>query len=306
MNSIDIVKGSGVPVRGNDIDTDRIIPARFLKCVTFEGLGDNAFADDIAGLAAQGKVHPFRDPAYKNGSILVSNQNFGCGSSREHAPQALKRWGIRAIIAESYSEIFFGNCVAIGVPCYKVSHEVADKILSWIEAHPSEELVTSTESRTLKMGDSSSIIAKKAFDWLEHTSYPKASTINPFSNPLDEARMKESVKAMYSFGVVFNESTLRLLQELKWPEKAIEMIQKKFNDAANGKIKYRDYSESYFRDHWKIDDSDLNPETIELTLADGPRGQFLDGSWHARSALMANADKVQELASKLPYMNFLK
>ena len=119
MNSIDIVKGSGVPVRGNDIDTDRIIPARFLKCVTFEGLGDNAFADDIAGLAAQGKVHPFRDPAYKNGSILVSNQNFGCGSSREHAPQALKRWGIRAIIAESYSEIFFGNCVAIGVPCYK-------------------------------------------------------------------------------------------------------------------------------------------------------------------------------------------
>ena len=112
MNSIDIVKGSGVPVRGNDIDTDRIIPARFLKCVTFEGLGDNAFADDIAGLAAQGKVHPFRDPAYKNGSILVSNQNFGCGSSREHAPQALKRWGIRAIIAESYSEIFFGNCVA--------------------------------------------------------------------------------------------------------------------------------------------------------------------------------------------------
>ena len=126
MNSIDIVKGSGVPVRGNDIDTDRIIPARFLKCVTFEGLGDNAFADDIAGLAAQGKVHPFRDPAYKNGSILVSNQNFGCGSSREHAPQALKRWGIRAIIAESYSEIFFGNCVAIGVPCYKVSHEVAE------------------------------------------------------------------------------------------------------------------------------------------------------------------------------------
>ena len=182
MNSIDIVKGSGVPVRGNDIDTDRIIPARFLKCVTFEGLGANAFADDIAGLAAQGKVHPFRDP------------------SREHAPQALKRWGIRAIIAESYSEIFFGNCVAIGVPCYKVSHEVADKILSWIEAHPSEELVTSTESRTLKMGD----------------------------------------------------------------------------------------------------------ETIELTLADGPRGQFLDGSWHARSALMANADKVQELAKKLPYMQFLK
>ena len=133
MPIIDIVKGSGVPVRGNDIDTDRIIPARFLKCVTFDGLGENAFADDIKGLADQGKVHPFRNPAYANGTILVSNQNFGCGSSREHAPQALKRWGIRAIIAESYSEIFFGNCVALGIPCYKVSHETADKILAWIE-----------------------------------------------------------------------------------------------------------------------------------------------------------------------------
>lgn len=200
MNSIDIVKGSGVPVRGNDIDTDRIIPARFLKCVTFDGLGDNAFADDIAGLAAQGKVHPFRDPAYKNGTILVSNQNFGCGSSREHAPQALKRWGIRAIIAESYSEIFFGNCVALGVPCYKVDHATADKILAFIEANPSTEIETSTKDRTLKLGS----------------------------------------------------------------------------------------------------------ETIQLTLAEGPRGQFLDGSWNARSALMANADKVAELASKLPYMQFLK
>jgi ABC-type dipeptide/oligopeptide/nickel transport system ATPase subunit len=107
MPIINVIKGSGIPLRGNDIDTDRIIPARFLKCVTFDGLGDFAFADDIKGLEAQGKTHPFRDPIYAKGSILVSNQNFGCGSSREHAPQALKRWGVRAIIAESYSEIFF-------------------------------------------------------------------------------------------------------------------------------------------------------------------------------------------------------
>jgi len=197
---IDTIKGSGVPLRGNDIDTDRIIPARFLKCVTFDGLGENAFADDIAGLEAQKKIHPFKNPAYKNGSILVSNRNFGCGSSREHAPQALKRWGIRAIIAESYSEIFFGNCVAIGVPCFKVSHEVADKILDFIEKNPSAEIETSTKDRILKMGS----------------------------------------------------------------------------------------------------------ETIALTLADGPRGQFLDGSWHARNVLLANADKVEKVAEALPYMNFLR
>ena len=152
MTIIDVVKGSGVPLRGNDIDTDRIIPARFLKCVTFDGLGKNAFADDIKGLEAQGKEHPFKNPVYAKGSVLVSNRNFGCGSSREHAPQALKRWGIHAIIAESYSEIFFGNCVALGVPCYKVDHATADRILDWIEKHPSEEIVTSASSRTLKLG----------------------------------------------------------------------------------------------------------------------------------------------------------
>ena len=130
--------------------------------------------------------------------IVGCDENFGCGSSREHAPQALKRWGIRAIIAESYSEIFFGNCVALGIPCYKVSHETADKILAWIEANPSEELITSTNEKTVKLGE----------------------------------------------------------------------------------------------------------ETIALDLADGPRGQFLDGTWHARAALMANADKVAKVASELPYLKF--
>ena len=134
------INGPGIPLRGNDIDTDRIIPARFLKCVTFDGIGEYAFEDDIKGLAAKGQIHPFADKRFANGAILVANKNFGCGSSREHAPQSLKRWGIRAIIAESYSEIFHGNCVSLAMPCFTVDHETCSKIQDAIEADPAVEL----------------------------------------------------------------------------------------------------------------------------------------------------------------------
>jgi 3-isopropylmalate/(R)-2-methylmalate dehydratase small subunit len=193
MRTIEQITSKGLPLRGNDIDTDRIIPARFLKSVTFDGLGEHAFEDDIEGIRKQGGTHPFRDSKYKGAGILVSNRNFGCGSSREHAPQALLKFGIKAIIAESYSEIFFGNCVSIGIPCFVASHETAEEILESIEKNPAAELSVSVKELKAKFGEKS----------------------------------------------------------------------------------------------------------YELKLADGPRGQFLDGSWHARSVLLLNKEKIEALANSL-------
>jgi 3-isopropylmalate/(R)-2-methylmalate dehydratase small subunit len=129
MQQIEQVTGTGVPLLLDDIDTDRIIPARFLRCVTFDGLGEHAFEDD----RRQDPQHPFDDPRYQGGSILVSGRNFGCGSSREHAPQALMRWGIEAVVAESFAEIFFGNCTSLGIPAVRASRGDLEKLSAWIE-----------------------------------------------------------------------------------------------------------------------------------------------------------------------------
>ncbi len=131
---IDQVSGRALMLHGDDIDTDRIIPARFLKCVSFEALGNQVFEDDRLEL---GGSHPFDLPVYQGASILIVNGNFGCGSSREHAPQALMRWGIRALIGESFAEIFYGNCLALGIPCATGSADQIEALQERVAAEPS-------------------------------------------------------------------------------------------------------------------------------------------------------------------------
>ena len=150
---VSTIKGTGIPLRGNDIDTDRIIPARFLKCVTFDGIGEHVFEDDIKGLVQKGETHPFADECFANATILVANKNFGCGSSREHAPQSLKRWGVKAIVAESYSEIFYGNCVSLAVPCFTADHNTCAKLQDIIENNPTSELGIDVAEATISIGE---------------------------------------------------------------------------------------------------------------------------------------------------------
>ena len=147
---VDYVSGPGIPVRGNDIDTDQIIPARFLKVVTFDGLGEFAFFDQRFDDEDNPKEHPFNEPKYRNASVLVVNKNFGCGSSREHAPQALMRWGIDAIVGESFAEIFAGNCLALGIPTVTADEETVTTLQDHVEAHPDTEIEIDVEAETAR------------------------------------------------------------------------------------------------------------------------------------------------------------
>ena len=148
MSNITSVTGRGLPVRGDDLDTDRIMPARFLRAVTFEGLEQHLFEDDRRADPS----HPFNDARYRGATVLVVNRNFGCGSSREHAPQGLARFGIAAIIGESFSEIFLGNSAVLGIPCFSADHASLDTLQSLVERAPETPIEARVDTGAITAG----------------------------------------------------------------------------------------------------------------------------------------------------------
>lgn len=154
IQKITKIIGTGIVVRGNDIDTDRIVPARFLKEITFANMGKYAFYDERFDENGILKKHPFNEEKFKGASILAVNKNFGSGSSREHAPQALMRHGIKAIIGEGFADIFAGNCLMIGLPVAILSKNELDRLMEFIENHSKDEIIIDLAEKKLKYGDS--------------------------------------------------------------------------------------------------------------------------------------------------------
>ena len=153
VSRVERIKGRAIPLRGNDIDTDRIIPARFLKTITFDGLESHVFEDDRLQLSGRGVTHPFDDARFKGSRLLFAQANFGCGSSREHAPQAIARWGIRATVAESYAEIFFGNSLMMGMPCVTASAADIERLIAVAESQPDVEFNLDLTTCRISAGD---------------------------------------------------------------------------------------------------------------------------------------------------------
>jgi len=178
LEKITTVSGQGVYVPGDDIDTDRIIPARFMKCVTFDGLGEYLFYDVRHDGNDKLTEHALNDPNFSNASIMLSGMNFGCGSSREHAPQSLYRAGFRAIIAGNFAEIFFGNSINLGMPCVSVDEDGRNKLATMIESDPKLELKIDLVNSEIIAGDT-----HLAFDIRDGA---RESLINGKWDPIDE------------------------------------------------------------------------------------------------------------------------
>lgn len=156
LRPVEGVDGHPVPLRGNDIDTDRIIPARFMTAITFDGMGELAFHDVRFDADGNQIDHPMNDPKHraKGAQVAVVNKNFGCGSSREHAPQAMYRWGIHGIVGESFADIFFGNCVALGIPCVTLAEADVEALMAAVEADPATPVCIDVAAKTVTHGAS--------------------------------------------------------------------------------------------------------------------------------------------------------
>ncbi|MCH2171869.1 3-isopropylmalate dehydratase small subunit [Myxococcota bacterium] len=176
--SISRISGKGVYVQGNDIDTDRIIPARFLKCVTFDELGPSLFHDERFTESGESKNHVLDAPQHRGAAVLISDDNFGCGSSREHAPQAIQKFGLKAVIAGSFAEIFHGNCTTLGIPCVIASDEDRKELSKIIENDPEASLDIDIEKREI-------VCANKVFQVSMKESAREAFLAATF-DPLDE------------------------------------------------------------------------------------------------------------------------
>jgi 3-isopropylmalate/(R)-2-methylmalate dehydratase small subunit len=155
LEKITSISGRAVCVPGNDIDTDRIIPARFMKCVTFDGLGEFLFHDVRRNPDGTDRPHPLNEPRFKGATILLSGANFGCGSSREHAPQAIQKSGFKAVVAESFAEIFFGNCTTLGLPCFEAARGDIARIAAAAEKDPHTAVVVDVTQQEIRFGGQS-------------------------------------------------------------------------------------------------------------------------------------------------------
>ena len=178
MSAIEKISGCAVYVSGNDIDTDRIIPARFLKCVTFDELGPALFYDVRFDQAGNSKSHVLDQPQHQGAAILISDDNFGCGSSREHAPQAIQKFGFKAIIAGSFAEIFHGNCTTLGIPCVVMSAEDRQQLANLIEAEPEIDLLLDLASKQV-------IAANRIFDF-DMKESARQAFLSASYDPLDD------------------------------------------------------------------------------------------------------------------------
>lgn len=182
--AITAVQGTAIPVPGNDIDTDRIIPARYLRSVTFEGLGAEVFKDERFNDDGSMKEHPFNDDKYAGAALLIVGRNFGCGSSREHAPQAIMRSGIKAIIGDSFGEIFAGNCTSIGVPVCTTDEQTIEKLQKLVQDDPQINFDLNIENQTLSFG--------KEIINLEINPAVKTALLGGTWNTLDELLQNEA------------------------------------------------------------------------------------------------------------------